>query len=82
LQKPGLEPGFSPVPIVVSALFMVCGIAAQSISRYNEQPSKVLRRICFAESAFIWLVVQEDGQLPIFFWLNRFEDLEISFATA
>jgi hypothetical protein len=59
-----------------------CGIAAKSIRRYNKRPdkstlqgliAKAARKRCARRVFFavIGLVVQEDGQLPIFFLLTE-----------
>jgi hypothetical protein len=58
--------------IVVCVSTVVCGIAAKSIGGYNDQPRKSDTQVFNAECAFIWIGIQEDGQLPIFFLVNRF----------
>jgi hypothetical protein len=48
------------------------GIATIKITGYNLQPNKSSMQGLFAGSAFIWLGIQEDGHMPIFFLLNGF----------
>jgi hypothetical protein len=51
-------------------------IAGMASMRYNLQPNQSSSQRVFGASAFIWLGIQKDGQMPIFFLVNRFNALE------
>jgi hypothetical protein len=43
-------------------------IAAGAFFSYNLQPNQSSSQRFLGASAFIWLGIQKDGQMPIFFW--------------
>jgi hypothetical protein len=43
-------------------------IAAGAVFGYNLQPNRSSSQRFLGASAFIWLGIQKDGQMPIFFW--------------
>jgi hypothetical protein len=43
-------------------------IAAGAVFGYNLQPNQSSSQRFLGASAFIWLGIQKDGQMPIFFW--------------
>jgi hypothetical protein len=51
-------------------------IAAGAVFGYNLQPNQSSSQRFLGASAFIWLEIQKDGQMPIFFLLNWFFALE------
>jgi hypothetical protein len=51
-------------------------IAATAVFCYNLQPNQSSSQRFLGASAFIWLEIQKDGQMPIFFLLNWFFALE------
>jgi hypothetical protein len=52
--------------------FACARIAGKAGRSYNLQPNQSSSQRFFGASAFIWLGLQEDGQMPIFFLVNRF----------
>jgi hypothetical protein len=51
--------------------FCSAAIAAEPVSGYNSKPNPSASQYCFGEHAPVGNT--KDGQLPIFFLLNRFE---------
>jgi len=51
-------------------------IAGDGAFGYNSQPNQSSSQRFLGASAFIWLGIQKDGQMPIFFLLNWFFALE------